>query len=76
MARVEALLALTTGAAGVVSDLRAMVDRANRRILDQPIIPADGGRHGPDITFPPVSHMYINPRFRVAEFDPAWGKRE
>jgi hypothetical protein len=69
MARVEALLALTTGPSGIISDLRVTIDRANQRTLSEPIVSADGSRHGPDITFPPVKQMYINPRFQVAKLN-------
>ena len=68
LARVEALLALTSGQAGVVTDLRAIVERANRSVLDQTVIPADDNHHPPLLTIPPVSQMYINPRFRVTRF--------
>jgi hypothetical protein len=67
MGRVEALLALTSKAAGFVPDLRAIVNRENRRVLSESIIP-DSGRQGSDLAFPPVGRMYINPRFRVALF--------
>jgi hypothetical protein len=68
LARVEALLALTSGQAEAVTDLRAIVERANRSVLGQPVIPADDNRHPSDLTIPPVSQMYINPRFRVTRF--------
>lgn len=66
LARVEALLALISGQAGAVTDSRAIVERANRSILGQPVIPADGSHQAPDVTIPTVGQMYINPRFRVA----------
>jgi len=66
LARVEGLLSLTTGSAGIVSDLRLIIDRVNQRALGEPIVSAGGSRHGPDITFPPVRQMYVNPRFQVA----------
>ena len=69
MARVEALLALTTGSSGINSDLRVIIDRANQRTLSEPIVSADGSRHGPEMTFSPVKQMYINPRFQVAKLN-------
>jgi ATPase family associated with various cellular activities (AAA) len=68
LTRVEAFLAFTSGQAGPVTDLRAIVERANRSVLSQPVIPADDNRHPSDLKIPPVGQMYINPRFRVARF--------
>jgi hypothetical protein len=68
LARVEALLAFTSGQTGAVTDSRAIVERANRSILSQSIIPTDDSRNGPDLTFPPISQMYIDPRFRATQF--------
>jgi len=69
LARVESMLALETGAitSNGVTDLRTAVGRANRGILRQPIIPTDPDRYGPDIEFPAIGRIYINPRYRIAD---------
>ena len=69
LARVESMLALgpTATVAADGMDLCATVARANRGILEQPIILADAERYGPDLEFPAVSRIYINPRYRMAE---------
>jgi ATPase family associated with various cellular activities (AAA) len=70
LARVEALLTLISGPAGAITDLRAIVERANQSILEQPIILTDASGQPPDVTIPSVSQMYINPRYRVAPSGP------
>jgi ATPase family associated with various cellular activities (AAA) len=70
--------------AGQVSGLRKAVGRANAGVLDGPIIPVDQERYPSELTIPQVSEIYINPRYRVAEFNdqarPAdeewWGRYE
>jgi hypothetical protein len=69
LARVEAMLALTAARSGGVTDLRAVVGRANQGILAESIIPADDDRYATDITFPAVDRMYINPRYRMIRTD-------
>lgn len=69
LARVETMLALTVRQSILITDLRAVLQRANRRVLNEPIIVTDSGRHGLEVTFPIVSDVYINPRFRAAQFD-------
>lgn len=67
-----------------MSALRAAVRRANVGILGKAIIPADPKHYPKDLTIPQVSEIYINPRYRVAQFsaeaEPAadswWGDRE
>jgi NACHT domain len=66
LARLEGLLALTAASSKAVPDLRAIVGRANQRILSEPIVATDENHYGPDITFETVSRMYINPLFRIA----------
>jgi hypothetical protein len=69
LARVESILALgpVATAPGGGIDLCAAMARANHGILEQPIIAADPERYGPDIEFPTVGRIYINPRYRMAE---------
>ena len=55
---------------GPVSGLRAAVSWANAGILGEPIIPADPERYPADLTIPRVGEIYVNPRYRVAKFDP------
>lgn len=70
LARVEALLALTSARSADARDLRAIVERANRGILREAIIPADDDdQYTADIVFPTVDSIYINPRFRVIKAD-------
>ena len=51
------------------SGLRAAVGLANAGILDGPIVPVDQERYPAELTIPRVSEIYINPRYRVAEFN-------
>jgi hypothetical protein len=69
LARVESMLALGTAVTVAADgmDLCATMARANRGILEQPILPADAERYGPDLEFPAVGRIYINPRYRIAE---------
>lgn len=68
LARVEALLALTTQS-GEVTDLCSVVERANRGVLDQQIVPMDVERYGVPVDFPSVGKLYINPRYRITMVD-------
>ncbi len=54
---------------GELSELQATVRRANSGILDEKIIPAGRDRYPAGLEIPRVSEIYINPRYRVAEFD-------
>jgi adenylate kinase family enzyme len=95
--RITALLSAVTGGTGTVpeasagdptlagmSGLRHALNQANVGILDDKIIPADRERYPAGLKIPQVSEIYINPRYRVAEFDdqarPAderwWDERE
>ena len=55
--------------AGPASELRAAVSRANAGILGEAIIPADPERYPAELSIPRVSEIYVNPRYRVAEFN-------
>jgi hypothetical protein len=66
LGRVEALLALGTVPAGLLTDLRGVMQRANQAVLSETIIPAEAQSYGPDITFPTVDQIYVNPRYRAA----------
>ena len=66
LSRTEALLALDAPAGDVFLDLREALRRANRGVLSERIIAADPKSYGPHITFPVVSDIYIDPRYRVA----------
>jgi len=80
LGRVERLLAL-----GSASDeglnLCAVVERANRGVLSQPILP-DTERYGNGIHIPAVKDIYINPRYRITltenarPTDEKWWERE
>jgi ATPase family associated with various cellular activities (AAA) len=67
LGRVEALLALQSGNLQEVTDLRLVVERANRGVLEQPIVPMDAERYGLSVEFPKVSRIYINPRYRIEQ---------
>jgi hypothetical protein len=69
LARVEALLALTTQRHASAADLQAVIDRANRGVLNEPILPDGDHRSGRDAEFPAIGRMYINPRFQVVQAD-------
>ena len=75
LSRVEALLALEATRLTPPVDQCAVIERANRGVLDQPIVPADAERYGAQVVFPPIGEIYINPRYRVGqasqEFRPA-----
>ena len=83
LGRVEALLGIDAPAVGALPGLRAAVRRANGGILGEPIIPADPKSYGPDIMFPTVGEIYVDPRYRSAiahesarpADDNWWGKR-
>ena len=66
LSRVEALLALGTVPAGPLTDLRGVMQRANQAVLSETIIPPEAQSYGPDITFPTVDQIYVNPRYRAA----------
>jgi len=66
LGRVEALLALGTAPAVALTDLRGVIQRANQGVLSETIIPAEAHSYGPDITFPTVDQIYVNPRYRAA----------
>ena len=53
---------------GKVSGLCMAVSLANAGILRESIIPADPDRYPAELTIPMVSEIYVNPRYRVAEF--------
>ena len=65
LARVEALLTLQASMAGGPADLCSVLGRANRGVLDQPIVPVDAERYGTGVLFPSVSRIYINPSYRI-----------
>lgn len=79
--RIEALLSAgmngtangEEGAAGLrpggLSALRQAVHWANTGILDEKIIRADRDRYPAGLEVPRVREIYINPRYRVAEYD-------
>jgi NACHT domain len=66
VARIEALLALTVTQAGGVTDLRRIVENANRGALNAPII-YDDDAADLGLILPKVGDAYISPRFRVAQ---------
>lgn len=67
LGRVEALLALAAGRPASEIDVCAVMRRANRAVLDQPIVPMDAERYDTQVIFPPIEQIYINPRYRVAQ---------
>ncbi|WP_285606627.1 NACHT domain-containing protein [Actinokineospora globicatena] len=64
--RLESLLATTLTAPDPAEDLDAL-HRANRAILDHPIIAADVETH--DVQFPSVERGFITPHYRIARAD-------
>jgi hypothetical protein len=70
LSRVEALLTLGTAPAVALTDLRGVIQRANQGVLSETIIPAEAQGYGPDITFPTVDQIYVNPRYRAALIAP------
>lgn len=70
LGRVEALLTLGTAPAVALTDLRGVIQRANQGVLSETIIPAEAQGYGPDITFPTVDQIYVNPRYRAAVVAP------
>nr|WP_147460208.1 AAA family ATPase [Actinokineospora cianjurensis] len=63
LTRLESLLSLTPVAPHPAEDLDAL-HRANRAILDHPIIAADVESH--DVRFPSVERGFITPHYRIA----------
>ena len=63
---VESLLKLTSLSTDDRTDLRSVVERANRGVLDQPIVPMDAERYGTTVTYPAIGSIYINPHYRIA----------
>jgi hypothetical protein len=70
LGRVEALLALGTVPAVALTDPRAVIQRANQGVLSETIIPPEAQSYGPDITFPTVDQIYVNPWYRTAVVAP------
>jgi energy-coupling factor transporter ATP-binding protein EcfA2 len=66
LGRVEALLTPGAARAVALTDLRGVIQRANQGVLSETIIPAEAQSYGPDITFPTVDQIYVNPRYRAA----------
>ncbi|MEU7871748.1 helix-turn-helix transcriptional regulator [Dactylosporangium sp. NPDC049140] len=60
--RIETMLATLTDAA-VVPDMCDVLRRANRGELSRPILTT---AYGPEIRFPTVEQIYVNPRYRTA----------
>ena len=69
LGRVEALLALGAGPGDAPRDLRGIMNRANLGALTETIIPVDAHTDGPDIKFPSVDQIYINPQYRAMVLD-------
>ena len=69
LGRVEALLALGAAPGDAPRDLRGIMNRANRGVLTETIIPVDAHTYGPDIKFPSVDQIYINPQYRAMVLD-------
>jgi hypothetical protein len=69
LARVEALLALQAAPSATQLDLCSVLERVNRGILNQPIVPVDAERYGTNVAFPSVARIYVNPRYRIANVD-------
>jgi hypothetical protein len=65
LGRIETVLNLVAGARPPV-DLCAVVERANRALLDQPVVPVDAERYGGIVTFPTLGRIYVDPRYRIA----------
>src|SRR5262249_47663468 len=57
--RVEALLAVQPAEREGSMDLRSVVHRANRGMLDQPIVSTDAVRYGVAVEFPTVGRIYV-----------------
>jgi hypothetical protein len=51
-----------------LSGLRQAVSWANAGILDERIIPADRERYPAGLELPRIGDIYVNPRYRIAEF--------
>jgi hypothetical protein len=65
LARLENLLALTAPGTEPSGDVRSAVWRANRAVLDEPIIPISSAQHyGRHLVFPSVGRVFVNPRYR------------
>lgn len=65
LGRVEEFLALQAGQPRNALALCAVVERANRGVLDQPIVPTEAERYGTAVEFPAVRQIYVNPRYRI-----------
>jgi hypothetical protein len=56
-------------ATGELSRLRQAVNWANTGFLDEKIVQADWDRYPDGLVIPRVSEIYVNPRYKLAEFD-------
>jgi hypothetical protein len=54
---------------GELSRLRQAVNRANAGFLSERIVQADWDRYPDGLVIPRVSEIYVNPRYKIAEFD-------
>ena len=66
LGRVQEFLALQTGQPRNSLALCAVVERANRGVLDQRIVPTEAERYGTAVEFPEIRNIYVNPRYRIA----------
>ena len=74
---VEALLNLTPTSSDDRIDLRSAVERVNRGVLDQPIVPTDAEQYSTNIIYPAIGRIYINPHYRIAAAEHlAWAADE
>ncbi|MFF5288900.1 NACHT N-terminal helical domain 7-containing protein [Paractinoplanes globisporus] len=67
LSRIETLLGGLTAGSPTPGRQRAALARANRDVLDRPVVGWPGsGDHPGAITFPAVGESYVNPRYRMA----------
>ncbi|WP_436501047.1 NACHT domain-containing protein [Actinokineospora sp. HUAS TT18] len=68
LSRVERLLGLVA-AETKARDLCEVLSKANRGVLNDPIVPDDTRRSDSLISYPAIRDIFVNPRYKVAEND-------
>ncbi|MGY0235661.1 NACHT domain-containing protein [Longispora urticae] len=68
LARVENLLRLCGPARPAPTGALETLRRANRGVLDEPVIDADTARLDSGITFPEIGRSYVDPRYRLTRY--------
>jgi hypothetical protein len=77
LGRIEAVLGLIAPAMPERTDLLSVIERANRGVLDQPIVDVGVEPYDTNVVFPTVKRGYVNQRYRIADAgDHAWPASE